>query len=1408
MRKHFLILMLLALLPFTAWALAGVNVTAGEYTVTINQQVMFTATEPNVTQVQHGTAGPVQAERTGLRYQTIGKKVNAVSADGLYYLEVTVTGDQKALYVPFYVSTGASVEKVWNESTFNTSLASGFLKKYYEAKPFCDIWWSYTGGGQILYPGQYPTANAGVVSGTAYNWYDDVDGAIAWGNQIFSNYAGTYNLAHTWAAFSNVASNVPGYGFVVPETLPDGNYNVLITNGDNSHTWDGANGPMTFVPGKYSWTNTAELDNDWGLNVDEGDAALKFHVYPTDLPNGVQADVVSDVEITLDPNVINVLYPDNVGGVVPAVKASDFSISGTYPTGITTDAQAKASLVASEILKIQTVGGAAIPELTGSVKYYFDIDQEKLAESVWAGAAIHVAKNGDLNVIARPLNHETVFITADPTDAAYNAGTYSYEFNATERQPKPFVTIGAYDPAVTTNRLVEGTDFAYSWSFNKNVNNVAEDPTNAETAGVPTVTITALPGTGYTGSTTFEFGITPRAFNNVTINGLTAKTYNRGQALTQDFTVKDTQLNYDMVAGRDYDPTTVWANNVNATPENPTDEQKAYVKVTPFGNYKTVDPNDAAYGRFIINRKNINDADIVFKAVESKVYNYGAELVQTDDALTLQWKWNTGTAEAPVYQTLDIPAIFDYTYANNKNVGTATITAKILAEVPAALADAAKNYTYTTPGKITTFQIKPRKLTDVAGLTIAVTASEAVYKEGDPVTPTLVVTRNGAYNPEHPEYVLQAGIDYEVPADTGWVNNINATPATPTDAQKAKVWIVGKGNYAAINEQAKPVSVYQLFTISKKEVILTGVGPQDAKPYGTPEEDFGFTYTYNLTKITTPEAFVEKFGGYVEYKPYTNPAQGDPQLINTDFNALAVGTYKVRATWKPYDTTPLTQEQIAARETAQLPYDTEDQINDRVNYDLTMANFELGTFTIDNAALTIVPLDAEKIYGVANDPALSFEVRNSNNVIVNVDWEQTGAVKPVLTRAAGSDAGDYVISVSNTPVLPNFTLTYSATANFEIKPFPITITANDQTIMFGSTPNLNAEYNQMVKRVDGEVESYDPYITTVSITPSQLADESVIDRGVNGLGLTLTWDKTVVGNNGEYVDALVPVITSQNFAATIVKGKLTIKNDAPAITLVRVAKAKFDTEENTAASYVEQYAGKHVTVNIKFNDADDFNTLKANKWYAMILPFQTTAKQISDAFGYAIVDLLNTANTNTHRTLFSLHMSTEVIPANTPFLIKVWDTIDMNETGVTFNGVDIVAPEAYDEIAVSDAAGNKFIGSYTGINGLGAFKPEYSGHVTWWSLNQGAEYDNNAVTASNTAYLRQLSAFNYIPGDLAAHEIVIEELGGGTTVIRNLNADAQTFSGEGWYNLNGVKLQSVPAEKGVYIHNGKKIVIK
>jgi hypothetical protein len=48
-------------------------------------------------------------------------------------------------------------------------------------------------------------------------------------------------------------------------------------------------------------------------------------------------------------------------------------------------------------------------------------------------------------------------------------------------------------------------------------------------------------------------------------------------------------------------------------------------------------------------------------------------------------------------------------------------------------------------------------------------------------------------------------------------------------------------------------------------------------------------------------------------------------------------------------------------------------------------------------------------------------------------------------------------------------------------------------------------------------------------------------------------------------------------------------------------------------------------------------------------------------------------------------------------------------------------------------------------------------------------------------------------------------LDGQETAIDAIDADLKA---EGWFDLNGRKLAEKPATKGVYINNGKKVVVK
>ena len=49
---------------------------------------------------------------------------------------------------------------------------------------------------------------------------------------------------------------------------------------------------------------------------------------------------------------------------------------------------------------------------------------------------------------------------------------------------------------------------------------------------------------------------------------------------------------------------------------------------------------------------------------------------------------------------------------------------------------------------------------------------------------------------------------------------------------------------------------------------------------------------------------------------------------------------------------------------------------------------------------------------------------------------------------------------------------------------------------------------------------------------------------------------------------------------------------------------------------------------------------------------------------------------------------------------------------------------------------------------------------------------------------------------------------GDVEAIGTLNMETGELSFEGWYTLDGVRLDGKPNTKGIYINNGKKIVIK
>ena len=212
--------------------------------------------------------------------------------------------------------------------------------------------------------------------------------------------------------------------------------------------------------------------------------------------------------------------------------------------------------------------------------------------------------------------------------------------------------------------------------------------------------------------------------------------------------------------------------------------------------------------------------------------------------------------------------------------------------------------------------------------------------------------------------------------------------------------------------------------------------------------------------------------------------------------------------------------------------------------------------------------------------------------------------------------------------------------------------------------------------------------------------------------------------------------------------------------------------------------GKRLNVTIKGR------TLQANKWNALSLPFSISVRDLSKVLGYAIIDRFQQSG---DKLSFKIYIGE--IPAYTPFLVKVDENVDMQDK--VFEKVVVETPKTVTE--ENDTW--KFINTieFDNVEGL--------------VYNIKPNVSENQVTLgrhSNGADLPGFYAYFTTQDGNPAQDarIYIEEPDGSTTAISAIDADGVAVKAEGWYTINGMKLEGMPTEKGIYIQNGKKVVVK
>ena len=217
---------------------------------------------------------------------------------------------------------------------------------------------------------------------------------------------------------------------------------------------------------------------------------------------------------------------------------------------------------------------------------------------------------------------------------------------------------------------------------------------------------------------------------------------------------------------------------------------------------------------------------------------------------------------------------------------------------------------------------------------------------------------------------------------------------------------------------------------------------------------------------------------------------------------------------------------------------------------------------------------------------------------------------------------------------------------------------------------------------------------------------------------------------------------------------------------------------------------------------------KDGKWNTLCLPFNLTAAQIAAHADFAGATLmeLNTDGTNgfdtTDGKLYLAFKEATAIVAGVPYLVK-WDAAGDDFTSPVFSGVTI---DAKASTTVSDAD--------TGlaeVQMVGCYSPVSVDANDKSILFLGDE--NTLYYSSVNRNIRSCRAYFSVPyikqnAGVKARAFHLDFGDEEATGILEISADSKEKKDDAWYSLAGVRLSGKPTQRGIYINNGNKVVIK
>lgn len=228
---------------------------------------------------------------------------------------------------------------------------------------------------------------------------------------------------------------------------------------------------------------------------------------------------------------------------------------------------------------------------------------------------------------------------------------------------------------------------------------------------------------------------------------------------------------------------------------------------------------------------------------------------------------------------------------------------------------------------------------------------------------------------------------------------------------------------------------------------------------------------------------------------------------------------------------------------------------------------------------------------------------------------------------------------------------------------------------------------------------------------------------------------------------------------------------------------------------------------------------KSGEWNTLCLPFSMDATQIaaSSLNGATIKELASTSNLASNGTMTlaftTVYDATEApngsIEAGKPYIVK-WKSASGSVSDPTFPDVTVEAssPTAVSFTNNANTGGDcKFIGQYSPfeIVASGATGDNQGNLDEILMLGSG----NKLGYSKNERTLKTFRCHFYVPANdgASARAFVLDFGDEETTGIISVTA-GQRSTDDATYTLDGRRITGLPTQKGMYIQNGRKVIIK